>query len=281
MHGQILRKAKRYFRETKAPAADTDQQQLPEWCSDERCVWIGVAEEEVPGPSKAERGSADISAGGARGGAPPDCLRDVLGLLREPASSSGGGERADKDACGAYFRRNVPCTLWGSLRVWQDDLQLRGGEWLRKAGPTNSARDPSPSGSNPRGCSAFLRSRRRQRASRGDVMTPPPVVAGKGAAAAAARGLGGEGRGSCVGAERRVLVALASDCTVVSFCLSVAGEGVEVQSEPDEACVVSGAGSKTGGVVWAGSTEGCWISREEAMWRLGAWMQWMKCTNRR
>jgi hypothetical protein len=214
-----------------------------------------------------QREGTGRGAGGGADGAPTESMvRDVLGLIRQPAVSI-RGSKVGEDEGADYARGAALCSLWGSLQMWEDELHMCDGEWRRRRADAKHADGASPS-STARGCSAFLRPRRRQGEGQGGKEGRPSVVTGHNAPQGPQDGVRGDA--PC---GRRLLIAVAGAATVVSFCIHRvdAGGGAGELEEGAESRTSPCAGDS----VWAGSTEERWIGREEALWRLGAWMQFM------
>jgi len=306
--GQILRRAKRCFRDKKEPSSVfTRKEPLPEWCAcrsvlSDRTGSVGGAE----GARDGDKGPSS------------DLLLDVLAMIQEPSSICIAGEAlGGGGGPGEGAAASAPPCLWPALRVWQDQLVSADGGWRRKGTAMPSA-DPELRLLEGRksGCASFLRSRPRRQMDAHDMIQ---AVTGRATVRADAQaGTNGSVRNTHfvldavagARAERRMLLALTGESVVVSLCIQESQhEGVESVGAPGssegrkegdreegveggDACGAQqgrgSVGSKDRSIEQLAQAEEPMASvagvdgeydlrvrREEALWRLDEWMRFV------
>jgi hypothetical protein len=302
--GQILRRAKRCFRDKEATSSVlTRKEPLPEWCTcrsvlADRTGSVGGVEsarDDDKGPSS-------------------DLLRDVLAMIQEPSSICIAGEAlGGGGGPGEGAAASAPPCLSPALRVWQDQLVSADGGWRRK-GIAVPAADPEVRPIEG-GCASFLRSRPRRQMEADDRIQ---AVTGRATVRIDAQaGTNGSVHNTRfvldavagASAERRMLLALTGESVVVSLCIQerqregVEGVGEsgssERRKEGDREGVEGGdasgaeqgsgsVGSKDRRVEQLAQAEEPMASvagvdgeydlrvrREEALWRLDEWMRFV------
>jgi len=231
--------------------------EIPEWCMT-RSVFVDMTSRHNCHPMQ--------SAGGTEGSQVPSAnlVHDVLAMIQEPSCVSVAGRalgsKVNAHECHGESARS---SLWGGLRIWQDELRACGVEWRRR--PATDAELVATSEGRMGGCSSFLRSRSRKPGN-------SDRSHGRSAHTGGARDEEGARGDEFVGATdgsgaRRLLIVLAGKSLVVSLCVEErAGSSSHHQNGTD--------GGRSVGVEGNGDCiDDKGLRREEALWRLDAWMR--------